>query len=263
MTAAQRAAAPGRVAGKVVVVTGATAGIGRGCALALAAEGARVVASGRNEADGNRTVELIREAGGEAIYVRQDVTVEAEWPATLDRAVAAYGRLDCLLNNAGQLVMRPIEVLAVENLHYELGLIVESCFLGIKHAMPVMARTGGGLILNMSSVGGLRGAINSTIYGPSKAAQIMLSRVAAIEGTRQGRNIRVNAICPGLVPGERFAKKNGPEAMRRYIEMGMERVPLKFLAEARDVGELVVYLVSDAAAAINGQTIVLDGGDVI
>ena len=255
--------ATGRVEGKVIMITGATAGIGRGCAIALASEGAKVVATGRNEADGKRTIELIREAGGEGTYRRQDVTVESDWWEVLNLVVETYGRIDCLLNNAGQMIMQPIEVLTVENLHYELELIVESAFLGIKYAMPVMDRTGGGLILNMSSIGGLRGGLNNTVYGPCKAAQIMLSQVAAIEGTRNGRNVRVNAICPGIVPGERHARKIGVEQSKLYNRRALADLPLKVLGEAQDVGELVVYLVSDEALSINGQAIVIDGGGTI
>lgn len=252
-----------RVEGKVVMITGATAGIGRGCALALAAEGARVVATGRNEDDGGETVERVRALGGEAVFLRQDVTVEADWPAAIARTVETFGRIDCLLNNAGQMVMRPIEVLTLDNLHYELGLIVESAFLGIKYAGEAMAKTGGGLVLNMSSIGGLRGAVNGTIYAPSKAAQIMLGRVAALEGARDGGRLRVNTICPGIVPGERFARKTGPEETARRNAAALASLPLRMLGEPKDVGALAVYLVSDEARAINGQTFVLDGGGTI
>lgn len=253
----------GRVAGKVVLVTGATSGIGRGCAIALAREGAHVIATGRNEADGARTVELLREAGGHGVYWRQDVTVEDEWPAILDRAFDNYGRLDCLINNAGQMVARPIEVLTLDNLHYQMGLIIDACFLGLRHAMPRFDRAGGGLILNMASIGGLRGGTVTSIYGPCKAAMIMLGSVAALEGTANGRTVRVNTICPGHVLGERFARKNGPEATKRRNDMAIAVSPLKMIGEPADVGELVVYLASDEARAINGQTLVLDGGTLI
>jgi NAD(P)-dependent dehydrogenase (short-subunit alcohol dehydrogenase family) len=253
----------GRVAGKVVMITGATAGIGRGCAIALAREGASVVATGRNEVDGARTVELLREAGGEGIYLRQDVTSDSDWPAVLNRAIAAYGRLDCLINNAGQMVARPIDVLTLDNFRYQTELIIDACFLGMKYAMPRFDRLGGGLILNVASVGGLRGGTVTSIYGPCKAAMIMLGTVAAREGTANGRRVRVNTICPGHVLGERYARKNGPESTKRRNDMAIALSALKMIGEPSDVGELAVYLVSDEARAINGQTLILDGGAVL
>lgn len=250
----------GRVQDKVILITGATAGLGRACATALGAEGARIVCTGRSADDGRQTVEMITRAGGEAVYLHQDVTVEAEWPEVIAQAVRAFGRLDGLINNAGARTARPIEVMTVDNFHGQFNLLLESAFLGMRHAMPAMEKTGGGVIVNIASAGAFHGSVNDTLYGPFKAALNMMTRVAALEAARAGKPFRINAICPGLVKVDRFRERNGDEYTDRYIENAAKILPVGFMGEPPDISNAAVFLFSDESAGMNGQLVVADGG---
>ncbi|MBM3504658.1 MAG: SDR family oxidoreductase [Alphaproteobacteria bacterium] len=252
-----------RVAGKSIIVTGSTWGIGRGCALALAGEGARVVITGPDAEDepGRSALAEIRSAGGEAIALIQDVREEASWRHVLERTQEAFGRIDAVINNAGRAILKPIEEMTLDDVRFELTLNLEGCFLGTRFALERL--NAGGVVLNMSSVAALRGSVGSTAYGPSKAAILAFTRAAAQEAIRDARGIRVNAILPGLIWGPTVVMKLGAEKANAMREQAIARSPLKCVGDPADIAHLAVFLCSDAARGINGATLVVDGGATI
>jgi NAD(P)-dependent dehydrogenase (short-subunit alcohol dehydrogenase family) len=247
----------GALSGKVAVVTGATSGIGKGCAIEMAKAGAKVVATGRNEERGANTVRLVKEVGGEVIFVRQDVTVEADWVKVMDATLSTYGRLDCLLNNAGEAVIKPLEKLTLDDLQFLLRVDLDGPFLGIKHAWPHLKKLGGGTIMNMSSITGQKGGALGSAYCAAKGAQLALTRAAALEGA--AHNIRVNSIHPGLIWTEGVPDVMGPNP-ETYMPRLKASVPTGEVGETWHVGKTVVYLASDEAAYVTGAEINVDGG---
>jgi NAD(P)-dependent dehydrogenase (short-subunit alcohol dehydrogenase family) len=248
------------LAGKVVAITGATSGIGRACALACAREGADVVVTGRNAARGESVVEQIRRNGGRGSYVRQDVTLEDDWGRTVDAVRERHGRLDALVNNAGESINKPIGQLSPEDFWFLLRINFEACFLGMRACLPLISASGGGTILNVSSVAALRGGPGGTIYGPSKAAMTGLSMAAAAEGARLAPPVRVNALHPGFIWGEGPVESLGEEGARQFRERIVARTPLRRVGEVDDIAGVVVYLLSDDARQVSGQELVVDGG---
>ena len=247
------------LAGQVVLITGATSGIGRACAVACARAGAALVVTGRNVSRGESVVTEVHAAGGTATFVRQDVTREDDWQRVVDSVAAAHGRLDALINNAGESVNRPIGELAPEDFWFLLRVNLEACFLGMRACMPLLAASGGA-ILNVSSVAALRGGPGGTIYGPSKAAVTGLTAAAAAEAARLSPPVRVNALHPGFIWGEGTVESLGEEGARVFRERIVARTPLRRVGEVDDVAGVVVYLLSEAARGVTGQEIVVDGG---
>ena len=247
------------LAGRVAIVTGSTSGIGRTTAIALAGQGVRVVVTGRNEERGRATVDTIEAEGGAALFVRQEVTEEDDWRQLFERTLAAYGRLDILINNAGDCILKPIQEMPLDLVYFHLRVNLEACFLGMKFAIDAM-KNGGGVILNVSSVAGLKGGIGGTAYGASKAGMTELTKAVAAECQRDGLNIRVNSIHPGLIWGDGVVESMGEDGAAKFREMIVERTPLKRVGATEDIAALVLYLVSDEAAAITGARLVADGG---
>ena len=244
-----------RFTGKVALITGSGSGIGRACALRLAAEGASVVVADLKPGD---TVEEIVEVGGQAVAVTADVSVEADVARMVGTAVETYGRLDVLHNNAAALNRavygRDLDLLDldVEVWDRTHAVSLRGAMLGCKHAVPVMAS--GGVIINTASVSGLLGDTDHAAYGSAKAALMSLTRyVATMYGDR---GIRCNAVAPGLVMTDVARAVMSPE---RLAEKAAERV-LPWAAEPSDVAELVAFLASAEARCITGQTIVIDSG---
>lgn len=243
-------------AGKVALVTGATRGIGRAAAIAFAREGARVVFCGRHEEWGEETARLAREAGGEATYVRADVTVESEVKSLVDRTVADYGRIDCSFNNAGFEAMGPLVDQTEKNSDLTLDTNVRGVFFCMKHEILAMKETGGGAIVNESSLAGLKGIPDNALYAASKHAVIGLTKTAALESARFG--IRVNALCPSAIDG---AMLRGFMTHRGLSEEQMvANVPIGRIGKPEDVAEAVLFLCSDKATYITGATLEVDGG---
>ncbi|MBM3504578.1 MAG: glucose 1-dehydrogenase [Alphaproteobacteria bacterium] len=248
----------GRLADKVVIVTGGTAGIGRGTAALLAAEGARVVVTGRQEAAGRDTVAAIAAQGGTAHYMRQDVTLEADWPTTIAATVKKFGRLDALVNNAGDCILKPIEDLSLDVVRAMVRINLEAAFLGVKHALPVIAKTGGGAIVNISSAAGLKGGIGGTGYSAGKGALVAFSRAAALEARE--KNVRINVVHPGFVWGPGVIDAMGEEGAKRFRAACIARTPMKRVGVPEDIGAMVLYLVSDESRFVVGADVTVDGG---
>ena len=257
----------GRLAGKVAIITGATSGIGEAAARRFAAEGARVMLAGRTTDKGER---LARELGGDAVFQRTDVMREAEIAALVDAAVARFGRLDCLFNNAGAPDRGTLETITEEDFDYSLRLLLGAVVFGIKHAARVMKPQQGGSIINNSSIAAHRTAQGGYLYSAAKAAVSQVTRLAGVELGAHG--IRVNAISPGAIAtpifwgGSARAQTLSEEENRRKLEK-LERnlaraTPLPRAGYPDDIAHAAVFLASDEASFVNCHDLVVDGGRI-
>ncbi len=246
-----------RLQDKVAVVTGGGTGIGAAGVVAMAREGAAVVVAGRTVENIEATAARVVAAGGRAIAVRTDVTVEADVVALLERAVAEFGRLDVLFNNAGGTARadRDVEHTPESAWRHAFELNLLATATGIRHAIPLMVAGGGGSIVNNASAGAFAGGSGKVAYAAAKAGVVQLTRHVASSHGEQG--IRCNAIAPGLTLSEGalagFPRPEMLEAIGRHQ-------PLPGFATPEDIAELAVFLASDASRYVNGQTHVIDGG---
>ncbi len=250
----------GELHGKTIIVTGSTSGIGRETAIQLARAGAFVGVAGRNVAGGQGTLEAIAAAGGQAMFVPIDVTDEAAWIRAVGQVMDRGPGLHGMIANAGEAVLRPIDQLTEADFEFLLKVNYDGCFLGLKHALPAIAASGGGAIVNIASVAGMRAGPGSSAYGTTKAAMLGLTRDAARWASRAGSGVRVNAVCPGLIWSEGVAESQGEEGAKRFRAMIEPKTPLGRVGEVGDIAAFLVYLMSDAAVAANGRTFVLSGG---
>lgn len=249
----------GRLDGKVAVITGGGNGIGRATALRFLAEGARgVVIADLNPSSGEETVELARQAGaGERIrFVRTDVTREAEVAAAIAAAPQAFGRLDCVFNNAGIAgAFGPITHLDAGEWDFTFAVLVRAVFLGMKHGARVLKAQGeGGSFINTASIAGLSGGDGPQAYSAAKAAVINLSRAVAVELAPQ--RIRVNAICPGLILTPLVHR--GAEAAMEPIAAAIQ--PWPEAGRPEHIAAVALFLASDDARFVTGEALVADGG---
>jgi NAD(P)-dependent dehydrogenase (short-subunit alcohol dehydrogenase family) len=240
---------------KTALITGGTGGIGRATAVAFAAAGARVAITGRREDEGEKTLELIRAAGGEGLFIRSDITVAADVEAAVQRTVAAWGRLDIAFNNAG--VDGAIVSLSAdteENFNRVFSTNVRGVWLSLKYEMLQMMQQGGGVIVNNSSIYGSRGSVYAANYVAAKHAVEGYTKAAALEGATC--NIRVNAVAPGYTRTEMINQHLTPE-VEQFMINGQ---PLGRLAEPEETARAVLYLASDASSFITGASLPVDGG---
>ena len=245
--------------GKVALVTGGASGLGRASAIALAQEGAKIMVSDVSVSEGETTARMISTAGGQAIFVRADVTNSAEVEALIQETVKAFGRLDLALNNAGIDGVRARTADYPEDVwHQVININLTGVFLCMKFELPLMVKQGSGVIINMSSVAGVTGFPGHAAYTASKHGVIGLTKTAAIDYAKAG--IRVNAICPAYTRTPMLSRMldRNPEFEAKLIS----RVPLRRLGTAAEVAQAVIYLFSDAAAFITGHALVMDGGIV-
>ena len=243
--------------GQVALVTGAAAGIGRATAQAFAAEGLKVVVSDVDVAGGEGTVELIRAAGGEACFVRCDVTRDAEVKALMDATLAQYGRLDYAFNNAG-IEIEQGKLADGNEAEFDaiMGVNVKGVWLCMKHPIPLLLAQGGGAIVNTASVAGLGAAPKMSIYAASKHAVIGLSKSAAVEYAK--KKVRVNAVCPAVIDTDMF--RRAYEADPKKAEFAAAMHPVGRIGTVEEVAAAVLYLCSDHAAFTTGQALAVDGG---
>jgi NAD(P)-dependent dehydrogenase (short-subunit alcohol dehydrogenase family) len=245
----------GHLADKVALVTGASGGIGRASAVALGAAGATVVVTdvAQRADDGEKTVALVQEAGGDAWFEPLDVTDEVAWERTVRDVVARAGRLDLAHNNAGVGLAAPLVDTSLEDFHRVVAVNLTGVFLGLKHQIPAMLAGGGGSIVNTASLAGLKGLDRGSAYSASKHAVVGLTRSAALEVA--GSGIRVNAVCPAAtetamtaeLPADLRAAIVAPQAMKRF-------------AAAREIGAAVAWLLSDEASFLTGVAFPVDAG---
>jgi NAD(P)-dependent dehydrogenase (short-subunit alcohol dehydrogenase family) len=243
--------------GKVALVTGGNAGIGKETAQLFAREGARVVIAARRQEEGEQVVAEIRSAGGEAIFVKTDVTEAGDCERAVERAVQTFGRLDVAFNNAGVLAFGKA-VAEVDEAEWDhvLDVNLKGVFLSMKYEIPAMLKAGGGSIINMSSVGGLVGsALGIAAYHASKHGVLGLTKAAALEYAPL--KIRVNAVCPGASTSEMTDTWFAGSSLR---EAFIERHPLGRLGEPGDSARATLFLASDASSFITGAALPIDGG---
>lgn len=243
--------------GKVAVVTGAASGIGRATALAFAKEGARVVVSDVDAEGGEATVRMIRECGGEAIFVRADVSRTAEVRELIATAVGTFGRLDYAFNNAGiEGESAPTADATEENWDRVIDINLKGVWLCMKAEIPRMLENGGGAIVNCSSILGTVGFERAPAYVASKHAVIGLTRTAALEYARQG--IRINAVCPGFIHTP-LIDSGAPEAQAMLNQLA-EMEPIGRIGTPEEVADAVTWLCSDRSSFVTGHPLLVDGG---
>ena len=239
---------------KVALVTGGTSGIGRATALALGAAGAKVVFAGRRDSEGEETAALIRDAGAECLFVRSDVSSEADVKALVEKTISTYGKLDCAFNNAGiESPAKPLHEQPIEEFDKLMSINVRGLFLCMKYEIQQMLTQESGVIVNNSSMGGLIGFPGVSPYIASKHAVMGLTRSAALDYAKQG--IRINAVNPGLIATammDRFSSGS--------TDGFASTVPMGRMGQAEEIAQAVVFLCSDAASYITGQPLVIDGG---
>lgn len=241
---------------KVALVTGGTSGIGRATALAFAKAGAKVVIAGRRETEGAIVVAEIQAAGGEALFIRADVAVESEVRQLVERTVAAYGRLDVAFNNAGIEWAGPLGNASEADYRRIFDTNVWGVITSLKYEIPAMLASGGGTIVNTSSVAGHIGMAGVSLYVASKHAVEGVTKSVALEFARQG--IRVNAVAPAAIETDmvdRFVGKEGDQ--RNYLA---SLHPVGRMGTAREIADAVLFLCSDAASFITGESVKVDGG---
>lgn len=245
--------------GKVALVTGSGAGIGRASALAFAKKGAKVVVSDVNVAGGEETVDMIKKAGGEATFVKADVSKKGDVKDLIDEVVKTYGRLDCAHNNAGiEGAMGPCGECTEENWDKTIAINLTGVFLCSKYEIAQMLKQGGGAIVNTASVAGLVGFAGLPAYCASKGGVVQLTKTMALEYATA--NIRVNAVCPGVIKTEMIDRITGgdPEAEKQFASLE----PVGRMGKPEEIADAVVYLCSDEASFVTGVAFPVDGAFV-
>lgn len=252
--------------GKVAVITGGTSGIGARTAEVFVVHGAKVVIAGRRQERGQKLAEKL---GNAASFVRTDVSIEADVKAMIEHAVSHFGRIDCLMNNAG----RGSQFCAIADADLEqfdavIAVHLRGALAGMKYAARVMAAQRTGSIINVASVNGIRAGLGGHYYSAAKAGMIHLTRCAAVELGEKG--IRVNSISPGMIATGAFAKYSGmdaevaddnPEIAEAAIRSIVPRwQPLQIVGHMEDIAQAALYLASDASRFVTGQNLVVDGG---
>jgi NAD(P)-dependent dehydrogenase (short-subunit alcohol dehydrogenase family) len=245
------------LAGKVALVTGGTSGIGKATAIAMGVAGAKVVFSGRREAEGEDTAKLIRQSGAECLFVRSDVSSEADVKTLIEKTVASYGRLDVVFNNAGiESPTKPLHEQSVEDFDKLMAINVRGLFLCMKYQIQQMLTQGAGVIINNSSMGGIIAFAGVSPYIASKHAVMGLTRAAALDYAKQG--IRINAVNPGLIATEMMDRLTQPGSTPQQTAAAI--VPMGRMGTPDEVAAAVVFLCSDAASYMTGQSLLVDGG---
>ena len=244
---------------RVAIVTGAASGIGQASAIAFAREGAKVVAADINQSRGEETVAKILANGGEAFFHRTDVSRETEIVNMVNSAVARWGGIDILFNNAGLVLIKPLETMTEADWDRLMSINLKAVFFAIKHVVPHMRRRGGGAILNTGSIGSMVGQLTTPAYIASKGAVALLTKSLALDYGRD--QIRVNCLCPGITdtPMLREHLGHGPEG-EANIHRRLSRVPLGRILKPEDLAQAALYLVSDDSVGVTGITHIVDGG---
>ena len=245
-----------RLENKVALISGGARGMGAVEAHMFAAEGARVIIGDVLEDEGRQTEASVNEAGGECVFVRLDVTSEADWNAAVATAVARFGKLDILVNNAGISSTGGIEDITAEEWDRTLDINTKGVFLGTKAAIPEMRKAGGGSIVNISSGAGIAPAPGTSgAYAASKGAVRIFSKSTAVQYARE--NIRCNSVHPGPIETPMLRSARGSADQ---MEDTIQRVPLGRIGRPEEIAYGVLYLASDESSFVTGSELVIDGG---
>jgi 3(or 17)beta-hydroxysteroid dehydrogenase len=245
-----------RLQGKVAVISGAAHGMGEVEAKLFAKEGAKVVIADILENEAQQVVAAITGTGGEALFVRLDVTKEEDWQEVVSTTVARLGKLDILVNNAGISGTYTSDLMSTEAWDRIMAINARGVFLGMKYAIPAMQKAGGGSIVNISSISGVVGQdYTHMAYNASKGAVRIMTKSAAVQYAKDG--IRVNSVHPGIMPAMRTSRGSAmPETRQRMLA----QVPMGREGRREEVGYAVLFLASDEASYITGTELVVDGG---
>jgi NAD(P)-dependent dehydrogenase (short-subunit alcohol dehydrogenase family) len=248
------------VTGRVAFVTGAGSGIGRATALAFAREGANVVVADVSEQNIRDTARLIGELGGRALAVTCDVTRAEEVKAALDKTIETFGRLDFAFNNAGvEQRMAPAAELEEAEWDRIVNTDLRGVFLCMKHEIPLLLKQGGGAIVNTSSGAGVKGFKGQAAYVAAKHGVVGLTKAAALDYAPQ--NIRINAVCPGIIDTSMMGRFTGGTAEGRETVIAQE--PVGRMGQPEEIANAVLWLCSDAASFVVGHAMVVDGGQTV
>src|ERR1700745_1660545 len=240
----------GQVEGKVAIVTGGASGIGAACAATLAREGAKVVTTDIDDAGAQAVVGSIVAAGGEAICLYQDVSIEEEWPGVIETAERQFGPLSVMMANAGiGILCRAIDM-SLADWRRQTAVNLDGVFLSVKYAVPAMRRAGGGSIIITSSVAGLRGSAGLAGYCATKGGVRLFAKAVAMECAADADGIRVNTVHPGVIDTPIWTKLAGSGGSNEPIdpnEIAKAGVPLRTAGQAQDIANGVLFLASDAS----------------
>ena len=262
-----------RLAGKIAVITGAGSGIGRGCALALGAEGASVIVTDVDDASGHETCALVERAGGRARFEHLDVGEEEAWRSFAKLLSKSPGVLHVLVNNAGICISQAVTAMSYSAWRRQCAVNLDSMFLSAKYLLPLMSEAGGASIINISSVAGLQGIGGMTGYCATKGGVRLFSKALALECAQARNDVRVNSVHPGAIDTSILVKLAYGGAMpqdesqavvaevrAQAVHAGLAATPLGVCGQPSDVAAGVVYLASDEARFVTGSELVIDGG---
>ena len=254
-----------RVKGKVALVTGGASGIGRATSLLLAKEGAAVAVTDIQDDAGKDVVAAIKKAGGDAIYLHHDVASEEAWEGVVAQVKARFGKLHVLVNNAGIAITASVLTMSLADWRRQQAINLDGVFLGVKHSLPLIRASGGGSIVNISSLAGLKGSATLAGYCATKGGVRLFTKAVAMECGMARDNVRVNSVHPGIietpiwlgiVPGANEPGANAPnlDAISETV------VPIGSKGLPEDIAQGVLYLASDDSRYVTGSELVIDGG---
>jgi NAD(P)-dependent dehydrogenase (short-subunit alcohol dehydrogenase family) len=253
----------GQVQDKVAIVTGGASGIGAACVATLAREGAKVVVTDLDDAGGQALVKRIAGAGSEVVFVHQDVSLEESWPGVIETAERRFGRLDVMVANAGIGILCRAFEMSLADWRRQTAVNLDGVFLSVKYAVPALRRAGGGSIVIMSSVAGLRGSAGLAGYCATKGGVRLFAKAVAMECAAAGDNIRINTVHPGVIDTPIWTKIPGSAGRNTPIdphEVAKAGVPLGRAGQAQDIANGVLFLASDTSSYMTGAELVIDGG---
>jgi len=257
----------GQMEGKVALVTGGASGIGEAVVELLAREGATVVATDIDDLRGPEVVSRITRTGGKAIFLEQDVAGEERWAEIVAEIERRFGRLDVLVSNAGIGIAVPSIVdMTLADWRRQNAINLDGVFLSVKYCLPLMRKTGGGSIIMMSSLAGLRGSATLAGYSATKGGVRLFAKSVAMECASAGDGIRVNSVHPGIIDTPIWGKipagatASGQNEPIDFAELARLATPLGRPGQAREIAQGVLYLASDASSYVTGSELVIDGG---